>query len=73
MGYPETATGFLVNDQKKWTEFEKKEVCRLMPGYQLRALLTHFKFKLKQFGERDIDIAIDACGVCGSDVHTITG
>lgn len=30
MGYPETATGFLVNDQKKWTEFEKKEVCRLI-------------------------------------------
>jgi hypothetical protein len=26
MGYPETATGFLVNDQKNWTKFEKKEV-----------------------------------------------
>ena len=34
---------------------------------------TRIQFKLKQFGERDIDIAIDACGVCGSDVHTITG
>jgi len=31
------------------------------------------EFKLKPFEERDIDIAIDACGVCGSDVHTING
>jgi hypothetical protein len=29
MGYPETATGFLVNDQKNWTKFEKKEVFQL--------------------------------------------
>jgi len=27
----------------------------------------------KKFEDRDIDIRIDACGVCGSDVHTITG
>lgn len=27
MPYPESATGFMINDQKKWTEFEKKEVC----------------------------------------------
>jgi len=26
MGYPETATGFMVNDQKNWTQFEKKDV-----------------------------------------------
>jgi hypothetical protein len=26
MGYPETAEGFMVNDQKNWTKFEKKEV-----------------------------------------------
>jgi len=31
------------------------------------------EFKVKPFGEWDIDIAVDACGVCGSDVHTITG
>ncbi|MCJ1486096.1 hypothetical protein MMC06_006272 [Schaereria dolodes] len=31
------------------------------------------EFKPKPFGERDIDIKIEACGVCGSDVHTITG
>ncbi|KAF1991415.1 NADPH-dependent medium chain alcohol dehydrogenase [Aulographum hederae CBS 113979] len=37
---------------------------------------TEFKkqeFKLKPFEDNDIDVAIDACGVCGSDVHTITG
>ncbi|KAH7318154.1 chaperonin 10-like protein [Stachybotrys elegans] len=27
----------------------------------------------KPFGEHDIDVEIAACGVCGSDVHTVTG
>ena len=36
-------------------------------------VLILFQFPLKPFEDRDIDIAIDACGVCGSDVHTITG
>ncbi|MCJ1349645.1 hypothetical protein MMC31_007886 [Peltigera leucophlebia] len=31
------------------------------------------EFKPKPFEEYDIDIKIEACGVCGSDVHTITG
>ncbi|MCJ1309899.1 hypothetical protein MMC25_003560 [Agyrium rufum] len=31
------------------------------------------EYKPKPFGDNDIDIKIDACGVCGSDVHTITG
>ncbi|MCJ1248897.1 hypothetical protein MMC30_006118 [Trapelia coarctata] len=31
------------------------------------------EFKPKPFEDRDIDIEIEACGVCGSDVHTITG
>lgn len=31
------------------------------------------QFKLKPFEDRDIDIAVDACGVCASDVHTISG
>lgn len=30
-------------------------------------------FKPKTFGENDVDIKIECCGVCGSDVHTITG
>ncbi|KAI4272934.1 MAG: hypothetical protein LQ337_004978 [Flavoplaca oasis] len=37
---------------------------------------TNFKkqeFKPKKFQERDIDIEIECCGVCGSDVHTING
>lgn len=28
---------------------------------------------LKKFEDHDVDIAIDACGVCASDLHTITG
>lgn len=55
MGYPETAEGFMVKDQKDWKSFHKEE------------------FKLKPFEDRDIDIAIECCGVCGSDVHTING
>ncbi|KAI9828101.1 MAG: hypothetical protein M1832_003628 [Thelocarpon impressellum] len=31
------------------------------------------EFKPKPFGDYDIDIRIEACGVCGSDVHTISG
>lgn len=31
------------------------------------------KFKPKLFEEKDVDIEIECCGVCGSDVHTITG
>jgi len=31
------------------------------------------EFKLKTPTADDVDIAIDCCGVCGSDVHTITG
>ncbi|KAL4728840.1 hypothetical protein ACLX1H_003241 [Fusarium chlamydosporum] len=27
----------------------------------------------KTWGDRDIDVEIEACGVCGSDVHTVTG
>ncbi|KAI1611795.1 alcohol dehydrogenase [Exophiala viscosa] len=30
-------------------------------------------FKPKTFGDYDVDIKIECCGVCGSDVHTITG
>ncbi len=30
-------------------------------------------FKLKPFGDHDVDIKVLACGVCGSDVHTISG
>jgi len=26
MGYPDTFEGFMISDQKKWTEFSKQEV-----------------------------------------------
>ena len=35
--------------------------------------MSSSQFKPKSFEEYDIDIKIEACGVCGSDVHTITG
>ena len=31
------------------------------------------ELKPKPFGDHDVDVRIDACGVCGSDVHTVTG
>jgi len=55
MGYPDNFEGFMINDQKKWSDFKKQT------------------FQPKKFEDRDIDIQIEACGVCGSDVHTITG
>ncbi|KAF2762303.1 NADP-dependent alcohol dehydrogenase C [Pseudovirgaria hyperparasitica] len=47
-------------------------------GFQVTDLknwstFTKQEFKLKPFEDDDIDIAIDACGVCASDVHTISG
>ncbi|KAL7619633.1 hypothetical protein AAE478_010174 [Parahypoxylon ruwenzoriense] len=30
-------------------------------------------FKPKVFGDNDVDIKIECCGVCGSDLHTVTG
>ena len=35
--------------------------------------LKLMNFQPKQFGDYDIDIKIEYCGVCGSDVHTVTG
>ncbi|CBQ72086.1 related to alcohol dehydrogenase (N-terminal fragment) [Sporisorium reilianum SRZ2] len=32
-----------------------------------------FDFELKKETDDDVDIAITHCGVCGSDVHTISG
>ncbi|KAK4163885.1 chaperonin 10-like protein [Cladorrhinum sp. PSN259] len=31
------------------------------------------EFQPKPFGDYDVDIKVEACGVCGSDVHTING
>ena len=74
MPYPDEFEGFMINSQDKWSDFEKKEVivqiqfqsCAFQP-------ITLWQFKAKPFEDRDIDIKIDACGVCGSDVHTING
>lgn len=31
------------------------------------------EYKLKTAGPHDVTLSIDFCGVCGSDVHTVTG
>jgi hypothetical protein len=31
------------------------------------------EFQPKPFGDYDVDIKVECCGVCGSDVHTISG
>lgn len=31
------------------------------------------EFQPKPFGDYDVDVKIEACGVCGSDLHTISG
>jgi len=31
------------------------------------------ELKPKPFEDHDIDVEIECCGVCGSDVHTVTG
>jgi len=54
MVYPDTFTGFQIEDPKHWTEFHKNE---LTP---------------KPFEDYDVDIKIQACGVCASDLHTIS-
>ena len=41
--------------------------------HERTSYLISLQFKLKQFNDYDVDIKIECCGVCGSDVHTITG
>lgn len=47
-------------------------------GYQVLGPETWTEFhkkeyKPKSFGDYDVDIKIQACGICASDVHTISG
>lgn len=47
-------------------------------GFQVNGSETWTEFhkneyKPKPFGDYDVDIKIQACGICGSDVHTISG
>jgi len=39
---------------------------------KIRLCVTTYTSR-QPFEEYDVDIAVDACGVCGSDVHSITG
>lgn len=47
-------------------------------GFQVDSAATYTDFhkrpfKLKTFAPNDIDVKIDACGVCASDLHAISG
>lgn len=47
-------------------------------GFQVKSsdTWTEFhkqEFDVKPFGDYDVEIKIECCGVCSSDVHTITG
>lgn len=35
--------------------------------------LVRQEYTPRPFGDYDVDIKIQACGVCGSDVHTLSG
>lgn len=79
MGFPDTFEGFMVESHENWSDFKKAEVSsahfieEIPPLIILLIGRVDAQFKPKPFGDHDLDIAIDACGVCGSDVHTITG
>lgn len=67
---PEQFEGFVIKDTKNWSTFTKEKVC------QTSHFLTssdNQQFTPKVFEEHDVDIQSEVCGVCGSDVHTITG
>lgn len=71
MPYPETTDAFTVTDIKNWSTFKRQEVSI---AYSCRGpFADQTQVPLKKFEDHDIDIAVDACGVCASDVHTITG
>ncbi len=57
MGYPETFEGFAITD----------------PASDKWSSTQKVSYAPKTFDDYDIDVKIDACGICGSDVHTATG
>lgn len=57
MGYPDTFTGFQINS----------------PADPEKLQFTKQEFQPKPFEDYDVDIKVEACGICGSDLHTISG
>jgi alcohol dehydrogenase (NADP+) len=70
-----TASGYAVTDPKNYL------VCVSPPSHCLhepREALTQQDFKLTKYeleplADDRITVAVECCGVCGSDHHTITG
>lgn len=54
MAYPETFEGFAVFD----------------PSPETWSTVKRYQFKPKPFEDHDVDIRIDTCSICGSDVHS---
>jgi alcohol dehydrogenase (NADP+) len=74
MVYPDTFEGYMVQSEKTWSDFKKQEASHVDSYTLLNLCLSLYaQFKPKPFEDYDIDIKIEVCGVCGSDVHTITG
>lgn len=68
----------MVHSQENWSDFKKQDV-RIPPKSMhgpisnLKTYIDANQFKPKPLADRDIEIAIEACSVCGSGVHTLTG
>jgi alcohol dehydrogenase (NADP+) len=73
MVYPETFTGFQVDAADLWPpKFIKREVSTACIHLTFKSNLK-FKFIPKPFGAFDVDVKIQACGICGSDIHSLSG
>jgi alcohol dehydrogenase (NADP+) len=71
MTVPEKFTGYGATSQETWKDL--KLVCLLLIyfEYMRTNLLYKMEFEPKPFEEYDVDIKIEYCGVCGSDLHTL--
>jgi len=63
--------GFMIDDTTPRNNFFSGKVSCLHSAS--RHLLTISQFSPKVFEDHDVDIENECCGVCNSDVHTITG
>ncbi|KAM0135979.1 hypothetical protein ACHAO1_004808 [Botrytis cinerea] len=69
---PDQIEGFTISSTKNWSDFKKAKACSPLNYANSRNKTTLF-FPAKKFEAHDVDIVNECCGVCGSDVHTITG
>jgi alcohol dehydrogenase (NADP+) len=64
----------MVESTDKWSDFKKQKVwTSFLASAPLERRTNDLQFTPKIFEAHDVDIVNECCGVCGSDVHTITG